>query len=48
MTGCALLAVKTSSSKFPSFTARMLLSAMFFVLKGLPKQAPFALLNQFN
>jgi hypothetical protein len=32
-----LLAVSTSASKFPSVTARMLLlSAMFFVLNGLP------------
>src|SRR5882762_8583948 len=35
ITGCELLAVKTSASKFPSIADLIELSAMFFVLNGL-------------
>src|SRR5215813_7593947 len=42
-TGCVLLAVSTSASKLPSVTAEILLSAMFFVLNGLPPEAAVCL-----
>src|SRR5580658_1499570 len=51
ITGCVLLAVSTSASKFPSVTAWMLLvvpawvlSAMLFVLNSLPLGRCFVLL----
>jgi hypothetical protein len=47
-TGCVLLAVKTSASKFPSVIAKMLLSAMSFVLNGLLQVAVKSLLKQLN
>src|SRR5215467_10127135 len=52
-TGCALLAVRTSDSKLPSLTIRMLLSAMLFAFNGiayhsLPCFAPSALIRCCN